>query len=388
MSFKKMTVPKYPPRHWALVGFPGSGKSTFATQMRGPLLPIDADQRFAEVLALAAGDVYRLSENPADNVAPAQIARLLEAHMPGSDVGTIVVDSLTTLIAPLIVRGMLDNEAGENKNKMAGFIDKALVMRLLQDAVTRWGTHTLWIWHLQRGRNEKAEKVVTATLPKTELERLRRSLNVELHLVADEATQRRGVKVVWTRQAGARSGMTLWDESGTWQGMPERIEAAIYDAAPVESQPGSSPAPASVTPSPAESHATAATTAAASSANGHTRPLDPETLRAFLERRADEHAQASHTATNAQKGLVATALEICFAGDAESETNKAWPQAARRNVLAYLVGIDSLASTPDSWVLALYDWLKPRKDSGGQWLPDSIAEKEARQVFQAQAQPA
>jgi hypothetical protein len=362
--------------------------------MRGPLLPIDADQRFAEVLALAAGDVYRLSENPADNVAPAQIARLLEAHMPGSDVGTIVVDSLTTLIAPLIVRGMLDNEAGENKNKMAGFIDKALVMRLLQDAVTRWGTHTLWIWHLQRGRNEKAEKVVTATLPKTELERLRRSLNVELHLVADtkvgstEATQRRGVKVVWTRQAGARSGMTLWDESGTWQAMPERIEAAIYDAAPVESQSGSSPAPVSDTPSPA-SHATAATaTATVPSANGHTRPLEPETLRTFLKRRANEYAQASHTATNAQKGLVATALEICFAGDAEAGTNKGWPQAARRNVLAYLVGIDSLASTPDSWILALYDWLKPHKDSGGQWLPDSIAEKEARQVFQAQAQSA
>ena len=40
---------KYPPRQWSLVGYPGSGKSSFATQMRGPKLVIDSDHRFTSV---------------------------------------------------------------------------------------------------------------------------------------------------------------------------------------------------------------------------------------------------------------------------------------------------------------------------------------------------
>ena len=33
MAFKKMQKPKYPPRHWSLVGYPGSGKSTLANAL-------------------------------------------------------------------------------------------------------------------------------------------------------------------------------------------------------------------------------------------------------------------------------------------------------------------------------------------------------------------
>jgi hypothetical protein len=51
MAFRKVT--KYPPRLWSLVRSPGSCKSTFATQMRGPILIVDADHRFEEVLDLA-----------------------------------------------------------------------------------------------------------------------------------------------------------------------------------------------------------------------------------------------------------------------------------------------------------------------------------------------
>jgi adenylylsulfate kinase-like enzyme len=50
----EMVKPQYPPRLWTLAGFPGSGKSTFAAQMRPPLLAIDADRRFSEVLNLRA----------------------------------------------------------------------------------------------------------------------------------------------------------------------------------------------------------------------------------------------------------------------------------------------------------------------------------------------
>lgn len=224
MAFQKMTATQYPPRLWALVGFPGSGKSTFAAAMRGPLLVIDADQRFREVLRLA-GEVYQLSETPSDNADPERIAALLAVNMPGADVGTIVIDSLTTIIAPLVTQAVLDNDAGRNKNKMAGFKDKALAMRLLQDAVSRWGTDTLWVYHLQAGRDENAKAQTTATVSKTELARLLRSINLQLEVIQEG--DRRGVKVAWARRG--RAGMTLWDASGRWAGMPGKLEAAVYD---------------------------------------------------------------------------------------------------------------------------------------------------------------
>lgn len=224
MSFKKMEKPTTPPRHWVLVGFPGSGKSTFATQMKAPLLPIDADHRFGEVVYLAQGDVYELSSNPADSSDPETIARLLNANMPGAKVGTIVIDSLTTIIAPLVVQAIMDNDQGKNKNRMGAFKDKALAMRLLQDSVTKWGTHTLWIYHLQDGRDENAKEVTRPTLSATERARLYRSINLELHVIQEK--NRRGIKVVWARRG--RSGMTLWDDTGKWAGMPEKIEQAVY----------------------------------------------------------------------------------------------------------------------------------------------------------------
>ncbi|MBN2003955.1 MAG: AAA family ATPase [Anaerolineae bacterium] len=227
MPFKKMEKPKYPPRLWALVGFPGSGKSTFAAQMRGPLLPIDADQRFIEVRALTDSEVYKLSDVAADNGDPEQIAALLAANMPGTQIGTIVVDSLTTIIAPLVTRAVIDNDAGRNKNRMAGFKDKALAMRMLQDAVSKWGTDCLWIYHLQEGRDAEAKKQTTATVSRTELARLMRSLNLQLEIVQDGA--RRGVKVAWARRGRAHPEVpVLWDDSGKWAGMPEKVEAAVY----------------------------------------------------------------------------------------------------------------------------------------------------------------
>ena len=223
--FKKMVKSTYPPRLWALVGYPGSGKSTFATKMAGPILAIDADHRFAEVLDLA-GDVYELSDSPADNVDADRITAILAKNMPGAKVGTIVVDSLTAIITPLVVQAMQDKEQGRVKNLAAAFRTKALAMRQLQDAVTRWGTACLWVYHLNDARDEKGRELVKATVSQTELARLTRSINLQLEIVQDQ-DGKRGVKVVWARCG--RDGMTLWDDSGTWADMPERIERAVYD---------------------------------------------------------------------------------------------------------------------------------------------------------------
>jgi hypothetical protein len=225
MAFRKMNRTQYPPRLWALVGYPGAGKSTFAAQMRGPLLVIDADQRFQEVLEVAGDrDVYELSDVAADNTDPDRAAALLNEHMPSSEIGTIVVDSLTAIIAPLVTQAMVDKDAGRERNLAAGWRKKALAMRQLQDGVSRWGTDCLWIYHLQDAHDARANAVTRATLSKTERARLHRSLNLQAEIVVEDS--RRGVKIVWARRG--RSGMTLWDETGTWVGMPETIEEAVY----------------------------------------------------------------------------------------------------------------------------------------------------------------
>jgi adenylate kinase family enzyme len=227
MSFRKMQEARYPPRLWALVGYPGAGKSTFATQMRGPILAIDADQRFKEVLDLAGErEVYELSEVAADNTNPDRIAGLLDENMPGAVVGTIVVDSLTAIIAPIVTQTLVDKDQGREKNLAAGWRRKALAMRQLQDAVSRWGTDCLWIYHLQDARDARAKKRTRKTLSRTERARLHRSLNLQLEIV-ESSDRRRGVKVAWARRG--RDGMILWDDSGCWHGMPAAIEAAVYD---------------------------------------------------------------------------------------------------------------------------------------------------------------
>ena len=224
MPFERMVKRQYPPRQWALVGHPNAGKSTFAAQMAGPLLAIDADHRFSEVMNLA-GAVYQLSDNSSDNVNPRRIHALLQEHMAGATIGTIVLDSLTSILAPAVTAAQLANAAGETTNKVAAFAEKALIVRMLQDSVTGWGCATLWIWHLRERRDEKAQKGVTPSISTVELARLRRSLNLELTIVEDGP--RRGVKVTWARRG--RSGDVLWDESGHWAGMPEKIERMVYD---------------------------------------------------------------------------------------------------------------------------------------------------------------
>lgn len=225
MSFKVLVKKQYPRRLWALAGFPGSGKSTFAARMMIPQLVIDADHRYDEVVHLAGGDVYQL-ENRHDNVLADRVVAQLNRDMPedGQQIGTIVVDSLTEIITPLVMKAVNDNANGRNKNRAAAFVDKAVAMRLLQSGVSRWGTDVLWIYHLQAGMDSNGRDVVTTSIPKTELTRMVRSLNAKLRVVQDG--DRRGIHVEWCRNG--RDGFTLWDEAGLWQGMPERLEEAMY----------------------------------------------------------------------------------------------------------------------------------------------------------------
>ena len=234
MAFKKLAETQIrPARRWALIGFPGDGKSSFAAQMQTPILPIDVDGRFREVEHLANGDVFALSENREENNDVQAIDILLEKHMPDSGVRTIVVDSVTPIYQRITRRVQVAIQEGDldGKNKSSPHQVKANVMALLGTSVTSYGTDTLWIWHLN-DTNFNGQSKIAQSISETERDRLRKFLNAELHVLVDK-NGRRGITIAWSR-SGHGTGQTIYDtqenfDAGSfWKGMPERIEAVIY----------------------------------------------------------------------------------------------------------------------------------------------------------------
>lgn len=101
--------------------------------------------------------------------------------------------------------------------------------------------------------------------------------------------------------------------------------------------------------------------------------LAPAELKTEIERLAK--AYESKPISDGKRGLIAPTLEKCFAvADAPSR---------RHDVQKYLTGKASLKDIPDAYLIALYLWLNPQKDSGGDFTPDPIAAKEAASVFAA-----
>lgn len=113
------------------------------------------------------------------------------------------------------------------------------------------------------------------------------------------------------------------------------------------------------------------------------RPYPPEQLKAqIMELARTKQNNGKVSATQPQRGLVASSLEQCFAGDPDADK-------IRHSVMKYLTGYASLKDSanepgmPGTFVLALLDWLKPEKDSGGAYHPDAMAAKEANTVWTA-----
>lgn len=218
MAFKKLQQ-KLPPRVWLLKGRSRSGKSVFSMNMRGPLLPIDADNKLFGCQQYAVGEVLEFSDKHTDAVNVAKIEQILEDNMPNAEVKTIIVDSVTPILEPLIIKAMDTTKGG-----MGRWRDKSSAMKKLTYACTKWGGDVLFIYHIDDTTNTEAEKVEKTSITVTELARLNKHFNMSLTVV--EEGNRRGIRVDYAQHG--EYGMTIWDDKGYWRGMPERIEEAVY----------------------------------------------------------------------------------------------------------------------------------------------------------------
>ncbi|MBN1261107.1 MAG: hypothetical protein JXB35_10540 [Anaerolineae bacterium] len=104
-----------------------------------------------------------------------------------------------------------------------------------------------------------------------------------------------------------------------------------------------------------------------------TRPYDPSTVRQKIMKYAEDY-KGSKSINPQSLSRIAMVLDQAFAGEADA--------AERRHaVQEYLTGHRSLTSMTAGQIHALLRWLKPYQDDGNAWIAESLAEREARRIF-------
>jgi len=106
------------------------------------------------------------------------------------------------------------------------------------------------------------------------------------------------------------------------------------------------------------------------------RPYHPHFTRERIIAKVAHYTENKKDSNEKQFGLAMGCLNMCFAGDKQSD-------AKRKSVLAFLFGIDSGKDASGPQILALLDWLEPTKDSGDAYAPSAFAEKEAKKIVAA-----
>ncbi|MHB8408947.1 MAG: AAA family ATPase [Acidiferrobacterales bacterium] len=213
------------PRHWGICGYPNAGKSTFLMALRQPLLLIDTDGRAAEIARLGA-DVRSISSNPRDHRDPATVLRIIQQR-DTSEIGTVCLDSLTSVLTAQISLGLADNRANRLKNKASAWVGKANDMRLFQGALEQTGRDFAIIWHYEDGRDKNGDSARRHTIPEVERKKLARSLNAVIEISVVKG--RRRATILWSRVG--RQGIFIEDTEGYWAGVPEQIDDALYGTA-------------------------------------------------------------------------------------------------------------------------------------------------------------
>jgi recombination protein RecT len=103
------------------------------------------------------------------------------------------------------------------------------------------------------------------------------------------------------------------------------------------------------------------------------RPLTPTNLRTWLHMK--EKNIGIHVSPPKEAGFMTAMMEYVFAPAQDST-------AKRHACLKFLWGFDSSKKMSHPSIKATLEWLNPTQDSGGEWKPDPIAQKELLAVLE------
>lgn len=204
--------------HTLLIGRAGEGKSTYITQMSPEYLIMDFDRRWPEMKG-AAGKSHIYTGTVLE------VIEQIKADRPRlTKIGTIAVDSGSSVLDPLQATGRLKNEAGIVKNLNDVHKLKADTMRAIRGIMQPFNANTVWIFHIEdSGMSGKISQ--RTTISKLEVDRLKHNLN--MILVMDHDNKGRFVKVEWSRWPDS-IGHIIRD-TNMWEGVPQRVHEFVRD---------------------------------------------------------------------------------------------------------------------------------------------------------------
>ena len=91
----------------------------------------------------------------------------------------------------------------------------------------------IWIYHYRDRGTATGSIETTTSITELELARLYRNINIKCEIVVDK-NGKRGLKILEARRG--RSGMTIWDDSGSWENIRERLEQEVWGGLTKEEQ--------------------------------------------------------------------------------------------------------------------------------------------------------
>jgi hypothetical protein len=154
----------------------------------------------------------------------------------------------------------------------------------------------------------------------------------------------------------------------------EPAAESVVDGQFEQMPPMPEPPPADLVQEPVPAPAPAAPAAAPTMQNGIQRPYDAQTLRSKLIDKANTVYRNAQPMTDEQLGLLVMCLNKSFPGK-QSELR-------RHAVQLYLFGVESLKDAQPSLLHAVLTiWFAPKRDSGGDYVPDAMAVREAQIVY-------
>lgn len=213
--------------HWLLIAEAGAGKSTFARQMSPEYLVIDTDVRWSDQAVKSDGKSHIIASS--DPIQIQQEMNRLRNELQDK-IGTVILDSGTFLLAPIVARGQLANanskrDTGKGINMDAVMQEKAATMRIVVGSMLSYHKNTLLIFHHEES-GMSGKMTTRSTLPKAEYERLKKAIHATL-TVTKANNGMRGIQIEWTHDNPAAVGQVVWDYDGMWKNVPQKLHTFL-----------------------------------------------------------------------------------------------------------------------------------------------------------------